>query len=102
MELIRSSRDGAARRRADTLQAMLEAYIAARGVKETTAAKYRSQMQRNLADWLDKPIAEISSQMVLLRYEAIAKRSVAEANGVMRALRAVCRRAIKIALRRRP
>jgi hypothetical protein len=34
--------------------------------------------------------------MVLLRYEAISKRSVAEANGVMRALRAVCRRAIKV------
>ena len=86
----------AARQRADTLQAMLEAYIAARGVKETTAAKYRSQMRRNLSDWLDKPIAEISPQMVLLRYEAIAKRSVAEANGVMRAFRAICRRAMKI------
>ena len=34
--------------------------------------------------------------MVLLRYEAIAKRSVAEANGVMRAFRAVCRRAMKV------
>jgi integrase len=86
----------AARQRADTLQAMLDAYLAARDVKETTAAKYRSQMQRNLPDWLDKPIAEISPQMVLLRYEGIAKRSVAEANGVMRAFRAVCRRAMKV------
>jgi integrase len=86
----------AARERSDTLRAMLEAYLAARGVKETTAKKYREQMQRNLSEWLDKPIAEISPQMVLLRYEAISKRSVAEANGVMRALRAVCRRAIKV------
>jgi hypothetical protein len=90
------SRRRAARQRGDTLHAMLDAYLAARGVKETTAAKYRSQMQRNLSDWLDKPIAEISPQMVLLRYEAVAKRSVAEANGVMRALRAVCRRAMKV------
>jgi integrase len=86
----------AARERSDTLQAMLEAYLAARGVKETTAVKYRAQMRRNLSDWLNRPIAEISPQMVLLRYEAIAKRSIAEANGVMRALRAVCRRAIKV------
>jgi integrase len=86
----------AARERSDTLQAMLEAYLAARGVKEATASKYRAQMQRNLSDWLDKPIAEISPQMVLLRYETVAKRSIAEANGVMRALRAVSRRAIKV------
>lgn len=86
----------AGRQRSDTLQAMLEAYIAARGVKESTADKYRGQMRRKLSDWLDKPVAEITPQMVLLRYEAIAKRSIAEANGVMRALRAVCRRAIKV------
>ena len=86
----------AARQRSDTLQAMLEAYLAARGVKETTANKYRAQMRRNLSDWLEKPVAEITPQMVLLRYEAVAKRSVSEANGVMRALRAVCRRAIKV------
>jgi integrase len=53
-------------------------------------------MRRHLSDWLDKPIGEITPQMVLLRYEAISKRSIAEANGVMRALRAVCRRAIKV------
>jgi integrase len=86
----------AVRQRSDTLHAMLDAYLAARGVKETTADKYRAQMRRNLSDWLDKPVAEITPQMVLLRYEAIAKRSVAEANGVMRVLRAVCRRAIKV------
>jgi integrase len=86
----------AARERSDTLRAMLEAYLAARGVKDATASKYRAQMQRNLRDWLDKPIAEIPPQMVLLRYETISKRSVAEANGAMRALRAVCRRAMKV------
>jgi integrase len=86
----------AARERADTLATMLEAYILAKRVKDTTAEKYRAQMRRNLSDWMDKPIGEISPQMARLRYEAILKRSIAEANGTMRALRAVCRRAIKV------
>lgn len=89
------SKKRAARQRSDTLEAMLEQYIAARGVKETTAAKYRAQMRRHLSDWLQKPIGDITPAMVLLRYEAIAKKSIAEANGAMRALRAVSRRAIK-------
>jgi integrase len=86
----------AARQKSDTLNAMLEQYIAARGVKHTTAAKYRAQMRRHLSDWLEKPIGDITPSMVLLRYETVAKRSIAEANGVMRALRAVSRRAIKV------
>jgi integrase len=86
----------AAREQADTLASMLEAYILAKGVKDTTADKYRKQMRRNLKDWMEKPIGEISPQMVRLRYEAILKRSISEANGTMRALRAVCRRAIKV------
>jgi integrase len=86
----------AARQRSGTLAAMLDDYIDAKGVKETTADKYRAQMSRNLTDWVEKPIDEITPQMVRLRYEAILKRSVSEANGTMRALRAVCRRAINI------
>src|SRR6516164_1662919 len=86
----------AARQRSDTLAAMLDDYIDAKGVRETTADKYRAQMRRNLTDWMEKPIDEITPQMVRLRYEAILKRSVSEANGTMRALRAVCRRAINI------
>src|SRR5262249_16098399 len=86
----------AARERADTLATLLEAYILAKRVKGTTAQKYRAQMRRNLNDWMDKPIGDISPQMARLRYEAILKRSIAEGNGTMRALRAVCGRAIKV------
>src|SRR5262249_14729194 len=86
----------ATRQRSDTLTTMLEAYILAKRVKDTTAEKYRAQMRRNLSDWMEKPLGEISPQMVRLRYEAILKRSISEANGTMRALRAVCRRAIKV------
>src|SRR5690242_18464380 len=77
-EINPQSRKRAARQRSNTLSAMLEAYLAARGVKQTTAEKYRAQMRRNLSDWLEKPITEITPQMVLLRYEAIVKRSIAE------------------------
>ncbi len=85
-----------ARQRSDTLQAMLDAYISAKGVRETTAEKYRAQMRRSLPDWLDRPIGDITPQMVRLRYEQLLKKSVSEANGVMRVLRAVSRRAIKV------
>lgn len=83
------------RQRSDTLLAMLNAYIAAKVLKDLTANQYRAQMRRNLSDWLERPVAEITPQMVLLRYEAISRRSISEANGTMRVLRAVCRRAIK-------
>jgi len=56
----------AARQRSDTLSAMLDDYIDAKRVKETTADKYRAQMRRNLTDWMEKPIDEITPQMVRL------------------------------------
>ncbi len=86
----------AKREQSATLGAMLESYIGAKNIRPSTAAHYRSQMRRCLGDWLEKPIASITPQMVLLRYEALCKRSVAEANGVMRVLRAVSRRAVKL------
>jgi integrase len=86
----------AARARSDTLGATLEDYIAAKDIRASTAGKYRAQLRRHLFDWLDKPIADITPQMVRLRYEALLKRSVSEANGTMRVLRAVCRRAVAV------
>jgi integrase len=73
---------------------MLDEYLESRDVKATTAEKYRSVVRRTLPDWLGKPIAEITPAMVRIRYEALVKRSVAEANNAMRVLRAVSRRAI--------
>lgn len=83
------------RQRSDTLKAMVEAYISAKDLKAATAKQYRALVGRNLADWLEKPVIDITPQMVLLRYEAICRRSISEANGTMRVLRAVCRRAKK-------
>jgi len=86
----------AGRQRSEMLRTMLEDYMQARGVKPLTVKKYRGQIGRNLSDWLDRPVADITPQMVALRYEALLKRSVSEANGTMRVLRAVCRRAAKV------
>lgn len=54
----------AARSRSDTLAAMLDAYIAAQNVKPSAAIGYRAQIRRHLSDWQNKPIAEITPQMV--------------------------------------
>lgn len=86
----------AGRECSDTLQAMLDCYIAARGLKASSAKRYRDHVHNNLTDWLDRPVAEITPQMVLARYEELCRRSVSVANLTMRALRATCRRAIKI------
>ena len=83
----------AKRERAKTLGEMLDDYLNARNVKASTAAKYRDVLRRTLSDWLKKPIAEITLDMVRVRYEQLAKRSVSEANNAMRVLRAVTRRA---------
>ena len=93
-----SGKDPQVRRRAErqrsaTLGAMLEEHILAKAVKDSTAVKYRGHFRRNLSDWLDRPIAEITPQMVRLRHEAILKKSSSEAAGTMRTLRATCRRA---------
>jgi hypothetical protein len=96
-----SGKDPQVRRRAErqrsaTLGAMLEEHILAKAVKDSTAVKYRGHFRRNLSDWLDRPIAEITPQMVRLRHEAILKKSSSEAAGTMRTLRATCRRAAVI------
>jgi Arm DNA-binding domain len=80
-------------RRAKTLGEMLDDYLDAKAVKASTATKYRGVLRRALGDWLKKPIAEITLDMVRVRYEQLAKRSVSEANNAMRVLRAVSRRA---------
>lgn len=94
-------RDPQKRRRADrdrsaSLRDQLAEYITAKRVKKSTAEKYRRLCERNVAEWIDRPITDITPQMVRLRYEAVVRRSVSEANGTMRVLRAVFRRAAVI------
>jgi integrase len=86
----------AKRERSRTLQEMLDEYIDARQVKPSTAVRYRGVLTRTCGDWLRKPIADLKSAQVRVRYEEVAKRSASEANNMARTLRAVCRRAVAV------
>jgi integrase len=92
----------AARERSGTLRELLDEYIGVRSrrqdepLRASTAKKYRDVVRRCLADWLDRPLSEITGSMVAARYEDLLTRSTADANNAMRVLRAVSRRAIRV------
>ena len=98
--------DPKAKRRADkanatTLEEALDAYLAAsKKLRERTRIDYRKFIHLYLKDWLDRPIREITPEMVKTRHEAIKqevedRKSSAMAKGhsaanmAMRVLRAV-------------
>jgi integrase len=91
-----------------TLKDALERYIRERrDLKPRTAEFYRQAVERNLADWLYRPLVEITASMVEQRHGEIAERIQARAkkgkpkagrisrkgtyaaNGTMRSLRAI-------------
>lgn len=73
-----------------TLRAALSAYIDDNAkMKPRTAAGYLEALQAMAPDWLDKPLREITDDMVLRRHKAHGARSHAGANLGMRVLRAV-------------
>jgi integrase len=93
-------------RQALTLRDALEAYFAGRkDLRPKSIKDYRSSVAAHLKDWMDRPVRDITPDMVEQRHTAIAdevkKRSgsgrrgggpatgAASANAVMRALRAV-------------
>jgi hypothetical protein len=51
-----------------TLQSALEAYLAGRDIAERTSHAYRHRVEHHLSDWLDKPLAAITGEMVEQRY----------------------------------
>jgi integrase len=53
---------------ASTLQSALEAYLAGRDIAERTGHAYRDRVERHLSDWIDKPLAAITGEMVEQRY----------------------------------
>lgn len=81
------------RRRAatETLRGTLAAYLKARkDLRERSIENYRHAIERHLASWLDRPIREITPDMVEERHIAIGNQAgPAAANGTMRALRAL-------------
>jgi integrase len=62
----------AARRAGITLRAALDEYLTARkDLRAKSALDYRASVEKNLAPWLDRPLREISPEMVEERHRAI-------------------------------
>jgi len=78
-----------------TLRSTLESYLAHGRLRGSTVGDYRRAVESHLAAWLDRPLTEITAQMVLERHAAIAGEvkaagrysGEAAANGTMRTLR---------------
>jgi integrase len=86
----------AGRRGSATLRSTLADYLAARkDLRPKSVKDYRGSIERHLAPWLDRPLREITPEMVEARHRAIAAAVLeggrysgeASANGAMRAFR---------------
>ncbi len=74
-----------------TLKAILENYLSTRkNLKDSTKREYDYHINKYVADWLKKPMTEISKQMILDRHALIGKNNGKQvANCVMRIMRAL-------------
>lgn len=59
-----------------TLRQALQQYLALKERKPATVKSYQQTIERNFADWLDKPLLAIDRQGVLKRYQEIKARVV--------------------------
>jgi len=93
---MRQGCDPKAKRQDLTLRAALANYLVARkDLRPRSAENYRQACERHLAKWLDRPLREITSDMVAARHTEIARDVAAAsnysghatANSVMRTLR---------------
>lgn len=72
-----------------SLQMVWEEYTLHKRLKPTTLKGYRNTINRCFADWLDKPVAELSKKDICDRHREISARTPALANLAMRLLRAL-------------
>jgi integrase len=73
-----------------TLEQTLEDFLSARkSLKPTTIYDYKRTLKCYLPDWKSRPLLEITKDMVAKRHTLIGQRSKAQANLVMRYLRAL-------------
>src|SRR3954462_6936133 len=56
-----------------TLCRVLNDYLASRPLRETTKEEYRRGVERHLKAWLDRPLKEVTPEMVEARHRAIAE-----------------------------
>jgi integrase len=91
---LREGKDPKAERRraaARTLRGTLDLYLKSRkDLRERTVENYRHAVERHLNAWLDRPLREITPEMVEEKHAAIGKEAgPAAATGAMRAFRAL-------------
>lgn len=78
------------RKRSTTLAEVMEQYLESRVLRPKSVKDYRGIMERLLTDWQEKPVTQITRDMVQRRHAKITKENgPAVANTSMRVLRAV-------------
>ena len=78
-----------ARARSQTLQQLLDSYLADHELKPVTVKDYRQKMKWGFSDWLSKPASRITESMVLVRHKKLTQQGKTATNGAFRPLRAV-------------
>lgn len=74
----------------NTLDQALNDYLASNNnLKERTSKDYNDVIKRYAADWLNPSLFEITPTMIEKKHQQIAKRSPAQANLLMRYIRAI-------------
>jgi len=76
------------RQKSITLQAVLDQYLTENDqLRANTRQSYRGVIEKHLKSWLDRPITEISPDMVTSKHAEIKKKSPSQADKAMRVLR---------------
>lgn len=70
-------------------QAMTDYFSARKSLKPITVYDYKRTAKCYIGDWMNKPLSEITKDMIAKRHSKIGERSKAQANLVMRFLRAI-------------
>ena len=69
------------------LSDVLELYIEDRDLKPLTIKDYWSKLKLGFSDWMERPVSDITEDMVLQRHKKITKTGKTTANTTMRVLR---------------
>jgi integrase len=72
-----------------TLNDVFIDYTETTTLRPNTLAAYKLAVERDLRDWKDKPLTDITGDMVQRRHKALSKESETRANKAMRTLRAL-------------
>lgn len=72
-----------------TLAELLEEYLKTRRLRPRTEAAYRSILARCCPDWLELPVTDIATEMILRRHRYLSQSTPTQANYCMRIIRAL-------------